>query len=95
MGVPFPTAAVIRHLATCPVKGREHHVALPLLMNEVAKRISQEQDIETTDDGCRCPEEDAVEHCIHVLSYDGGSTRMMTRTEILLIVVWARGMGRS
>ena len=24
-----------------------------------------------------------------------GSTRMMTRTEILLIVVWARGMGRS
>ena len=29
------------------------------------------------------------------ISYDGGSTRMMTRTEILLIVVWARGMGRS
>ena len=29
------------------------------------------------------------------ISYDGGSTRMMTRTEILLIVVWVRGMGRS
>ena len=29
------------------------------------------------------------------ISYDRGSTRMMTRTEILLIVVWARGMGRS
>jgi len=29
------------------------------------------------------------------ISYDGGDTRTMTRTEILLIVVWVRGMGRS
>ena len=33
--------------------------------------------------------------CIILIPYDGGSTRTTTRKEILLRVVWVRGMGRS